>query len=957
MTDAREEQLPVADRNDLHLVGIGASAGGLEAIEIFFRNIPAKTGAAFFVVQHLSPDFESLMDQLLARHTPLPIQIAEEGLVAEADRIYLIPPRTYMRIRDGQLRLSRQEKDRTVPLPIDIFFRSLAEDAGERTVGVILSGTGSDGTRGVQEIKAAGGVVMVQDIATAKFDGMPIAAIATGVADVVASPNKMGETLVAYLKSPATSYIDGSSSVSLEPLREIVEIIRAETGIDFSHYKAGTLQRRLNRRLGIVQIEDVAGYRHLIRESSEERNRLVQDLLIGVTEFFRDPFAFARLEEEIPHLVQLAGDDPLRVWVAGCSTGEEAYSIAMQLEEYRRRVDSQFEYKIFATDVNQVAIARASEGNFSAGIAETMSNQRLEDFFDATTGGYRIRRAIRDRVVFAQHNLIKDPPFTRIHLISCRNMLIYIQPEGQSRVLHNFHFALVPKGVLFLGPSEGPMDLKEEFLELDSKHKILKKRRDVRLSAGGEGGPNPSSINLRLRNAIAPVRTYLDFDRIAGSFLSEFVPTCLVLEEDGTIVHTFGDARHLLTLPVGRATLNAIDMMSQEARTCVTTSMSKSRTSGGEAVRYENVCIRQDDLQTRADLTVKYLAPSRDGDPALFLLMVGDPVKVPAPATLQLNSDAESASRLDLMDQELQHTRDNLQSAIEELQTTNEELQSTNEELLASNEELQSTNEELHSVNEELYTVNTEHQKKIEELTEMTSDMENLLRSIEIATVFLDRGLRIRKFTAKAGEVVRLRDSDIGRPIGHLACTLKDVDLDEIANTVVKSAEPIEVTAKDGEGLPHLVRVLPYIQDGLTQGAVITIIDLRAAIEAAPASIEAQRALQKLIEHLNEACWITSPDGVEIDYISPQLEKLWGIPMEDLYKDGLSWVDVVHPEDREQVVDGIQSTLPAGEYDLEYRIVTPASGERRIHAKGFPVHDKLGQVVRIAGFFKELPTA
>lgn len=953
MTDVQDDS-PTADSTDgPYMVGIGASAGGLEAIEAFFAKIPAKSGAAYIVVQHLSPDFKSLMDQLLARRTTLAIRRAEEGMVVNADCIYLIPPRTYMRVRDGRLHLSSQEKDRSIPLPIDVFFRSLAKDAKHRAVGVILSGTGSDGSRGIQAIKAEGGVVMVQDTESAKFDGMPISAIATGVADVVTPATEMAAMLLAYMSSPASKLTDDPTGSSVEPLRDILDAIRIDTGIDFSQYKQSTLHRRLNRRMGIVQVDDIVGYRNLIRDSKEELNRFVQDLLIGVTEFFRDTDAFNRLEQEIPALVKMADGEPMRIWIAGCSTGEEAYSIAILLDEYRRHEDASLEFKIFATDVNQAAISRASEGVYPAGIAETLSRQRLEDYFDPTTIGFRIRRAIRDRVVFAQHNLVKDPPFTRIHLATCRNLLIYIRPDGQSRILHNLHFSLLPKGVLFLGPSEGPMGLEEEFLELDSRLKLFRKRRDVRLALTPGRDAAANQAGLRLRKAIAPVRTYLDLDRVAASFLSEFVPTCLVLEEDGTIVHTFGDARELLTLPIGRATLNAISMMSQEARTCVTTGMNQARKEG-KTIRYRDICIRQKDQESRADLTVKYLPPGRDTEPALFLVMVGDPKVAEPTVTKELKLESESSSQLDLVEQELKHTKESLQSTIEELQTTNEELQSTNEELLASNEELQSTNEELHSVNEELYTVNTEHQKKIEELTELTSDIENLLRSIDVGTIFLDRDLCIRKFTPQAERAVKLVDSDLGRPIEHLSSTIEGVDPWEMGKEVLRTGEEVATRAADKQGRPLLVRALPYVQYGVVEGIVITVIDIQSATEGLSPSAVNERSFRELLEHLGETCWLTTPDGSDVVYVSPSFTELWGIPADELYEDGHRWLDAVHPEDREEVLERFQSTLGSGEYDVEYRVLTPQRKQRRIRAVGLPIRDERGEVIQIAGFFREV---
>lgn len=934
-----------------YVVGIGASAGGLEAIEAFFDKIPPGSGAAYVVVQHLSPDFKSLMDQLLARHTSLTILRAEESMPVEADHIYLIPPRTYMRIHEGRLTLTEQEKDRSVPLPIDIFFKSLAEDAGDRAIGVILSGTGSDGSRGVSAIKAAGGVVLVQDVGSAKFDGMPVAAAATGSADIVAPPWDMARVIIGYIETPSMPLSPSTPRSTAEPLIDIVNAVKKAKNIDFSQYKERTLLRRIARRVGILQLQSLEEYRNLLLDSRSELEYLVQDLLIGVTEFFRDEDTFRRLEGEIPKIATLAGTGQLRIWVAGCSSGEEAYSIALLLEEHRRRTGHSLDFKIFATDVNERAIARASEGTFPLGACSNMTPDMVDRYFDRSSDGIRIRREVRNNVVFAHHNLVKDPPFTRIHLVTCRNLLIYIKPEVQERILHNLHFSLVHNGVLFLGPSESTQDIASEFDEIDSKHKLFRKRRDVRLAVVHDHQIAPRPTIQPPKRRVAP-HGYLDFDRVCSAFVSEFVPTCLILDDDGTIVHSFGDLGHLLSVKSGRASLNALQMVERDVRAAISTAMHRARSSG-EPVTYEQVHLTAGRDGQVADITVKYLLPNSEDEMPLHLVMVGQP-EVATGDSKRLDATTESSDHIDRLENELQHTKENLQATIEELETTNEELQSTNEEMLASNEELQSTNEELHSVNEELYTVNAEHQKKIEELTEVSGDMENLLRSTEIGTVFVDEELRIRKYTPQAADFVNLVESDIGRPIGHLSSSLSGVNLESMAKSVIEAGIREELRARDTSGQYRLVRVLPYRGPGQNQGAVITLIDIDTVVEAQTSLQESEDRFQQIVENLDQVLWMCSPDGSEILYMSPLYESLWGRSVQESYDDGLAWTRAIHPDDRQEVIEKYQPDILAnGEFDVEYRINGP-KGLRWIHAKAFPIRDTDGQVLRIAGFAQDI---
>ena len=817
--------VPTPEAGTFFVVGIGASAGGLEAIESFFDHLPDRTGAAYIVIQHLSPDFKSLMDQLLARHTSMQIHRAEDGMKVEPDNVYLIPPRKNMRIEQQCLRLTEQSKDRTPPLPIDIFLTSLAQESAERSIAVVLSGTGSDGSTGVRAIKEAGGIVLVQDTASAKFDGMPAAAVNTGAADLVLTPQQMGPKIANYISSPSIPLAE-EEFISTEPMRNILQLLKKRHNVDFAAYKEKTIHRRIRRRMTLLQCETLEEFFLLLRDAPVQVDFLYEDLLIGVTEFFRDPEAFDLIAQNLEEIVALAEDHNLRIWCPGSSSGEEPYSIAMLLEEYRSETGIPLKYKIFATDVDQGSIARASEGVYSASVTSKLGRDRLNRFFERQGDEYRVSRQIRDHVVFAHHNLFKDPPFTRIHLVTCRNMLIYIQPEVQADILRFLHFSLVPKGLLMLGPSETPGELGDEFQQLSQRWKLYRKKRNTRMPLTLDMTRPKKAPGVHATPMRPATRLHQDFDRICGAFIDEFVPAAMLTDESGALLHTFGNARKVLQMPQGRASLQLLDLLGAEARTAVSTAMHGARKNGAP-VTYEHVPTESESGPTETTITVRHLPESDDGaQPPLFLVLFGDPR-----ASLREQSDTqlfdqESSGRIAQLEQELQHSKENLQATIEELETANEELQSTNEELLASNEELQSTNEELHSVNEELYTVNAEHQRKISELTELSEDMENLLSSIDVGTIFLDGELRIRKFTPQAESMVSLMPTDIGRPLAHLSHGLEGVDLVALAKQVGDTQERIEQPVTDSAGRSCLLRVLPYVSEGPNPGVLVTLIDL-----------------------------------------------------------------------------------------------------------------------------------
>ncbi len=815
------------------VVGIGASAGGLEALEKLFDHIPSDSGMAYVVIQHLSPDFRSMMDELLSRHTKLRIHRVEDGMEVEPDNVYLIPPKKEMVISEGRLLLTDKDPGQGLSLPIDTFFRSLAQDAGRRCVAVVLSGTGSDGSRGIQEVSHAGGMVIAQDESTSKFDGMPKAAVETGVVDLILPPEQMGSAIVDF-GSTGTVRSPQIASPSGDDFQDIVELIRKEHGIDFSWYKSSTVGRRIERRVQILQLKNLTQYVELLRSDAGELNHLYYDLLIGVTQFFRDPAAFERLSTDIiPQMLAGVKDhEEARIWVAGCATGEEAYTLAMIIHEHLDQLDRPISAKIFATDVHRVSLDRASSGNYDAASLSHLSSERVERYFNQVGNGYQVSQELRKMIVFAPHNVIKDAPFTRIDLVSCRNLLIYFQPVAQKKVMSLFHFALKPAGVLFLGPSEGPADLAEEFDPIDRHWRIFRKRRDVRLQ---------SDLNLRtpleLPSRAMPVRgersgrgqqSSESLIRIFEALAADYLPPGFLIDERSRLLYTLPGGGDFLRHREGVPSDCLLDMVDRELRVALTGAIQRS-VREQVSVQFSTVQLRRGDELIHVDVHVK---PLDMGPAAMSYMVLLIPCDQHQGQTAQIDMDQLDIhdtiqQRMGLLELELSHTKENLQATIEELETSNEELQATNEELVASNEELQSTNEELHSVNEELYTVNVEHQRKIEELTEINDDMDNLFRATEIGTVFLDHALCIRKFTPNAARVFRISSQDIGRRIDAFRHSLDYDELFQDIRKVSSGERPfIEREVSDQSKSWFFARIFPYKSRKHTGGVLVSLIDI-----------------------------------------------------------------------------------------------------------------------------------
>ncbi|HRX70523.1 MAG: PAS domain-containing protein [Candidatus Competibacteraceae bacterium] len=830
------ELKPVDESKPIFYVGVGASAGGLEALEAFFTHMSADSNMAFIVIQHLSPNYKSMMVELLSKRTAMTVRRAEEGMLVEANSVYLIPPKKNLSIFHGKLLLSESDHSRGLNLPIDVFLHSLADDQAEKAIGVILSGTGSDGVRGIRAIKEAGGMVMVQSEESAKFDGMPRAAIATGLADFILPPEEMPANLLSFIRHPYARKTDRPPILLSDEdgMARIFALLRERTRVDFAFYKPSTVVRRIERRMTVNQVNDLRDYVKLMESYSSEVMALYRELLIGVTNFFRDREVFEDLEtHHLPQLFARLQTREARFWIAGCSTGEEAYSFAILGREILEQMGKRIDIKIFATDIDRDAILRASNGLYPESIAVDLPPGLLAKYFHRKEDHYRIDRSIREMVVFAQHNLIKDPPFTNIELVSCRNLLIYLQPVLQRKALELINFSLNPQGILLLGNSETTGDMADFFEPLNQKFRIYTARgkRRPMSNSNFSGVPEVVPWQTRSRPASGSWRSNDEerlLERLLQLLAKDYIPLVVVVNEQMEPLHILGNSDGYFIRPSGRQTNDITKNILKDLAIPVATGLQKVFKTG-EEMRYTNIRIHWRDEVKTVQVYIRPL-PGKKGQESLAAVFIEEVALSKEPAlsgapVYDVNLEAEQ--RIHDLEQELQFSRENLQATIEELETSNEELQATNEELLASNEELQSTNEELQSVNEELHTVNAEHQSKIIELTELNNDLDNLMASTRIATLILDENLSVRRFTPEIRRVFNILDGDIGRPIKHLTHNLPDEDLlDLVQEVALQNMEKVrEVCTRSNEWFQ--MRILPYhISMNTVSGVVLTFIDI-----------------------------------------------------------------------------------------------------------------------------------
>ncbi len=835
-----EEKSTRGNTDVLHplIIGLGASAGGLEALQQFFSHMPNNSGLSFVVIQHLSPDYKSLMADILAKYTGMAVTQAENGMEVEPDTVYLIPPKKFMTVKDGALRLSDYAPG-TLNHPIDVFFASLAEEKHEHAIVVVLSGTGSDGTNGIKAVKERGGLVIAQEPETAKFDGMPRSVIQTGLADFVLSPEEIADeilnfsaTPVLLRTAPGSVSSDGDMIFSEEEtLSHIYTILKNASGIDFTYYKRSTILRRIERRMLVTHSASLTEFARLLGDNNEEVNILVKEILIGVTNFFRDPAFFEKLKyNAIYKIVERAREnEPIRVWSAGCSTGEEAYSIAILFQEAMEELQVRRDVKIFATDVDRRAIEQAGKGVFSENIIDDVTPDRLAKFFIKQNDQYVISKEIRRMIVFATHNMFSDPPFGKLDLISCRNVMIYFQPVLRRGLFAIFHSALKNNGFLFLGKCETAGEYVNLFKPVCSAEKIYTHKGEGKvedLTPPTFNIPNIQALSLkRLGNLSAQPGPTADEENVYSQFLETFLPPTVVINGEDTVLHLFGGYADYMTLAPGKATLDFFSMLNKDLSLVAATALSRCRAEK-TAVTYTDIAVDCPSGRKVIDLLVQPI-PAAPGDEELTAVLFLEQRRPDTDGVVEkFEIDATAARRIADLEREFQESQNDLRATIQRLETVNGELQAANEELLTANEELQSSTEELQSVNEELYTVNTEHQLKLDELTMMTNDLSNFLSSTMIGILFVDSNLNIRKFTEYVGREFQLMDHDIGRPIQIFAHSFPDEDIEADARTVLKDLVSIdrEVTAMNGRC--YTLRIAPYrTTENSIRGLVITIID------------------------------------------------------------------------------------------------------------------------------------
>ncbi|MFU8821117.1 MAG: chemotaxis protein CheB [Gammaproteobacteria bacterium] len=823
-------------QSDFPIVGIGCSAGGLEALEKFLTHVPADSGMAIVVVQHLAPDHASSLPQLLQRFTPMTVVEVAEGMAVQSGHVYVIPPNHDLSLLHGKLHLLDLASPRGLRLPIDFFLRSLAEDQHANAIAVILSGMGSDGVLGLRAVKENGGLTLVQDPATAESDSMPRSAIEAGIADIVSPPEALAGRIVEYLRHPLHEMPQEPSQTAgiLSALDRVVILLRDRSGNDFSLYKTNTLYRRIERRMAVHQIADLDGYVRYLRSNPQEMDLLFKELLIGVTRFFRDPEVWEILRAEaIPSLLARHPDGgALRAWVPACSTGEEAYSLAIIFREVMEKLkpEARFTLQIYATDLDRDAVTQARTGCYPDNIAADVSPERLaRNFLPDEGDGYRIAKAIREMVVFAPQNIISDPPFTKLDLISCRNLLIYFGAQIQKQLLPMFHYALNPGGLLLLGSAETIGNFGHLFSPINNKARLFR-RLDRVLSVGELTFPSKVPQITTPFPPPSPGNADEDLGQLTDRLIQQnFSPAAVLVNADGDILYISGRTGKYLEPAAGKTNMN-IHAMAREGLREALIGMVRKALKESHPVRLTGLRVGTDGDTQIVDVTLQAVerpAPLRGRVIIVFRDVPTPPARRKTGKRIAAETHRELEQELTQTREALQVTQEEMQTTVEEFKSSNEELQSTNEELQSANEELTTSKEELQSLNEELQTVNAELQSKVDDLNWVRNDMTNLLNSTEIATIFLDNEMKLRRFTTHATRLFKLIPSDVGRLLSDIVSDLDYPQLQDDAHKVLRTLvfQEQEVTTHDGRW--YRVRIMPYrTQDNIIDGVVVTFIDI-----------------------------------------------------------------------------------------------------------------------------------
>ncbi|WP_299370878.1 CheR family methyltransferase [uncultured Tateyamaria sp.] len=950
------------------IVAIGASAGGLGPCELFFDHAPVDKGFAYVVIQHLSPDFRSLMDELLARHSSMPIHRVENGMVIEPNTIYLNRPRQVLTVADGKFVVAPEETEDVIRLPIDDFFNSIADEYGDEAVAVILSGSGSDGVRGARQIKSRGGRVFAQTPETAKFDSMPRAIQTAKLEDGSAAPEDLPELIQRHIAGEFGLGGNFYREMTSDPVFDILGLMQDRFGTNFTYYKIETVARRLNRRKDLSGHADVRDYYRTLLQDPDELETLYNDLLIEVTAFFRDKPAFDLLARDaIPEICRdMSPQRQVRMWVPGCASGEEAYTLAIQVAEFARANDKAFNLKILATDIHKRSLSAASAGIFSNETLAAVDENLIERYFEKTGDYHQVRQNLRRAVVFSPHDLLRDPPFTRMDLVSCRNVMIYLTEEAQQKLLALFHFSLNKDGYLFLGPSETTGKLHREFTQISQRWRIFRKTRDVRLMEStrllnSQRPPMDASLALattrKPATKAAPMRVANDPKSTAISaalhrLLGIYGPPGFLIDQSGQLTHIFGDARKHLRFNTGGFSNVLTELLREDLKPFVAPMIDRFK-HGIMVEHARSATLTEEDGETiELRLLMRPLIEEdTDGGPyAIVTLEQTGRVETDI-ALIPSSDDADDidrdlvtsyASRVSELEQMLGSTEESLQATIEEMETSNEELQATNEELMSANEELQSTNEELHSVNEELYTVSSEHERKIEELSELTSDMDHLLKSTAIGTIFLDSDLQVRRFTPAAAHTFNLIAQDVGRPFAHVTARFSTVDVQDIVRQVQADAKPVdsEIVSNDRS---YLMRVLPYVSDVQQKpGVVITMIDIDALSRARTRIADMEQLHDEVLKDIGQLIVRWNKADGEVTFCNATFAELCGGSIADLL--GTDFKTHLSAEVHAKINDATKEIAPGAFRRVMFKYTDPSGADRYFDNMLRALSDKSGNI-------------
>ena len=945
-----EEKFPI--------IGIGASAGGLEAIEAFLSRTPRDSGMAFAIISHTDPDRASMLPDILAKKSPIEVVLVEDGMEPEPDKAYLPPSDKDLILEDRVFRLKKRWRNVGLHMPIDLFFRSLAEDSGNRAGCVILSGSGTDGTQGLSLIKEKGGVTAAQKPDSAKHTGMPRSAIDTGMVDYELPPEEMPDRLVSYF-----NYFDrirtqeGPDGDRPRELQKILSFLASRTRHDFSLYKKSTLIRRIERRMNVTGSTNSSEYVGYLYRNPREAETLFEDLLIGVTNFFRDPEAFTYMREEVlPDLIARGEpESPLRIWVAGCSTGEEAYSVAMVVQEALEDTRSRRPMQIFATDLDEKAIQRARHGSYIKNIASDLTRDRLERFFIEEENQYRVKNNIRETIVFAAQNLLSDPPYSQIDLLVCRNLLIYLEARAQHKLLPLFHYVLKNDGILFMGSSESIGRFGELFEPVKKKFNIYRKKEvneNIRpLVEFPTGKPRLEGESVQaLRKEQADERDIAE--ETEKLLLKQYTPACIVVDRDGKILHIHGRTGKYLEDPEGRPTMKLAEKAREGIRFALSSALRKAGAMNQE-VRQEGLRVRVNGNFHSINLTVKPfpgLLSVKDALMVIFEDLGAVPKRV---SDEKKGSEEDSDSRIIELEQELNRVRQEYQESLEELQSSNEELRSANEEARSSNEELQSTNEELESsreelqsLNEELSTVNSELNSKTEELSEAYESIANVLDSTQIAILFLNEELLVKRFTREAARLFNLIDTDIGRPISQLSHNLEYEKLDGKIRTVLNELTPFEDEVRTRDGRWYRMRIMIFrTKENIIEGTVVTFIGIDSEKKAMEKLQESERSFRALVNASSEVLYRMSPDWKEMRQLHSR-----GF-LAETENPSTDWMEKYIPKnERTRVRKAIKKAIETnGLFELEHDVIRKEGTGGRVSSRAVPILNEKEEIVEWFG--------